>query len=173
MIKFSQKWTGIIFIILNSKLGIGICSQPIIYETSQSNLYDVIILHHTIFFPTRSTNYILLIYSAYSSSGLWTFWTSTKILYFPLHLSLTRDYHKNNTCTIFSISKFVSPRTSFQHTFPRRDISSFSKEDKSFNGLDELITHKFTGEASNFVQLYSRPTSKFQSSNGTSGIVWI
>ena len=44
LIKFIQKWTGILYIISNSKLGIGLCSRPIVDVTVQSNLYDVLSL---------------------------------------------------------------------------------------------------------------------------------
>ena len=42
LIKSSHKWNRILFIISNTKLGIWICSQPIIDLNSQSNFYDVL-----------------------------------------------------------------------------------------------------------------------------------
>ena len=54
LIKSSHKWTQMPFIILNSKLGIWLCSQPIIDLNSQSNIYDVLtrpykyLVQHTI-----------------------------------------------------------------------------------------------------------------------------
>ena len=42
LIKSSHKWTQILFIILNPKLGIWLCSQPIQDLNSQSNFYDVL-----------------------------------------------------------------------------------------------------------------------------------
>ena len=41
-IKSSHKWTRMLFIISNSKLGIRLCSQPIIDLNSQSNFCDVL-----------------------------------------------------------------------------------------------------------------------------------
>ena len=43
----SHKWTRILFIISNSKLGIWICSHPIIDVNSQYNLYSFLTLYHT------------------------------------------------------------------------------------------------------------------------------
>ena len=48
LIELSHKWTWILFIILNSKAEIWICSHPTIYANSQSNFYDVLTLYHTI-----------------------------------------------------------------------------------------------------------------------------
>ena len=42
LIKSSYKWTRILFIISNSKLGIWLCSQPRIDINSQSNFYDAL-----------------------------------------------------------------------------------------------------------------------------------
>ena len=42
LIKFSHKWTQMLFIISNYTLGIWICSQPRIDLNSQSNFYDVL-----------------------------------------------------------------------------------------------------------------------------------
>ena len=42
LIHFSHKWTRMLFIISNSKLGIWICSQPRIDLNSQYNFYDVL-----------------------------------------------------------------------------------------------------------------------------------
>ena len=47
LIELSHKWTQIIFIILNSKLGIEIWIQPKKDVNSESNFYDVITLDHT------------------------------------------------------------------------------------------------------------------------------
>ena len=46
LIKSSHKWTRILFIISNSKLGIWIFSHPTIEINSQSNFYDVLIIDH-------------------------------------------------------------------------------------------------------------------------------
>ena len=43
----SHKWTKILFVLLNFKLGICICGLTIIDINSQSNFYDVITLYHT------------------------------------------------------------------------------------------------------------------------------
>ena len=59
LIKSSNKWTWIIFIISNSKPGIWLCSQPRIYVNSQYNLHHVIKLDHTRLCPNQSTNYTL------------------------------------------------------------------------------------------------------------------
>ena len=54
LIKSSHKWTWMLFIILNSKLGIRLCSQPRIDLISQSNFYHVLtrpykyLVQHTI-----------------------------------------------------------------------------------------------------------------------------
>ena len=42
LIKSSHKWTRMLFIISNSKLGIWLCSQPRIDLNSQSKCYDVL-----------------------------------------------------------------------------------------------------------------------------------
>ena len=42
LIKSSHKWTQILFIISNSKLGIWLCRQPRIDIKSQSKFYDVL-----------------------------------------------------------------------------------------------------------------------------------
>ena len=42
LIKSSHKWARILFIILNSKLGIWLCSQPRIDLNSQSKFYDIL-----------------------------------------------------------------------------------------------------------------------------------
>ena len=42
LIKLSHKWTRMLFIISNSKLGIRLCSQPRIDLNSKSNFYDVL-----------------------------------------------------------------------------------------------------------------------------------
>ena len=54
LIKSSHKWTRMLFITQNSKLGIWLCSQPRIDLNSQSNFYNVLtgpyryLLQHTI-----------------------------------------------------------------------------------------------------------------------------
>ena len=55
LIRLSHKWTRIIFILSNSKLGIWICIQPIMDINSQSNVYDVLTLDHTSTCQTQST----------------------------------------------------------------------------------------------------------------------
>ena len=50
LIKSSHKWTRMLFIISNSKLGIWLCSQPIVDLNSQSNFYD---------FLTRTYKYLV------------------------------------------------------------------------------------------------------------------
>ena len=50
-IESSHKWTGIIFIIYNYKLGMWICSHPTIDVNSQSNFYDVLTLYHRRLYP--------------------------------------------------------------------------------------------------------------------------
>ena len=50
LIKLSHKWTQMIFIISNSKLGIWLCSHPRIDINSQSKIYDVL---------TRSCKYLV------------------------------------------------------------------------------------------------------------------
>ena len=42
LIKSSHKWTRMLFLISNSKLGFRLCSQPGIDLNSQSNFYDVL-----------------------------------------------------------------------------------------------------------------------------------
>ena len=42
LIKWSHKWTRMLLIISNSKLGIWLCSQPRIYLNSQPNFYYVL-----------------------------------------------------------------------------------------------------------------------------------
>ena len=42
LIKSIHKWTQMLFIISNSKIGIWLCSQPRIDLNSQSNFYDVL-----------------------------------------------------------------------------------------------------------------------------------
>ena len=63
LIKSSHKWTRILFIISNYKLGIWICSQPRIDINSQSNFYDVLTrpykyLSNTLY-KTTCTEFIL------------------------------------------------------------------------------------------------------------------
>ena len=55
LIESSHKWTRILFIISNYKIGIWIFSQPRIDVNLQSNLYDVLTLDHTRLFPSQST----------------------------------------------------------------------------------------------------------------------
>ena len=55
LIKSSHKWTQILFIISNSKLGICIYSQTRIDLNSQSNLYDALKIDHTRLCSTQST----------------------------------------------------------------------------------------------------------------------
>ena len=82
LIELSHKWTWILFIILNSKAEIWICSHPTIYANSQSNFYDVLTLYHTIlctelcglWIPsnpqTTYSEHILHIIPSYSSSSI-------------------------------------------------------------------------------------------------------
>ena len=59
LIELSHKWTQILFIISNSKLGIWIFSQTRIDVNTQSKLYDVLTLHHTRLFPKNpQTTYL-------------------------------------------------------------------------------------------------------------------
>ena len=63
LINSSHKWTRILFIISNSKLGIWICSQPIIDLKSQSKFYEVLTrpykyLYNTLY-KTTCTEYNL------------------------------------------------------------------------------------------------------------------
>ena len=64
LIKSSHKWTQIISMISNSKLGIWICSLPRIYLNSQPNLYGDLTIDHTRLFQpiyklhTKNTFYI-------------------------------------------------------------------------------------------------------------------
>ena len=51
LIELSHKWTRILFIIYNSKIGIWICSHPAINVNSQSKFYGVLTLYHTILCP--------------------------------------------------------------------------------------------------------------------------
>ena len=117
----SYKWSKKLFDISDSKLIIGILSQPILYVTSQFILYDGLTLQYTIMFPTQSTNYILLIYSTCSSSRLSPFHTSIKKLSSPLHQSLTRDHCHNSTRTIFRISRMSVPELRSNTPFPKED----------------------------------------------------
>ena len=55
LIESNHKWTRVLFIISNSKLGIWICSQPRININPQSKWYDVLTLYQTIIFPAQST----------------------------------------------------------------------------------------------------------------------
>ena len=57
LIKSSHKWTRMLFIISNSKLGIWICSQPRIDLNSQSNFYDVLTRPYKYLSNTLSTLY--------------------------------------------------------------------------------------------------------------------
>ena len=57
LIKSSQKWNRVLFIILNSKLGIWLCSQPRIYLNSQYNFYDVLTRPYRYLSNTLSTHY--------------------------------------------------------------------------------------------------------------------
>ena len=54
LIKSSHKWTQILSIIPNYKIGIWLCIQPRIDLNSQSNFYDVLTLDHTSTCPTQS-----------------------------------------------------------------------------------------------------------------------
>ena len=73
LIKSSHKWTRMLFIISNSKLGIRLCSQPRIDLNSQSNFYDVL---------TRPYIYL--------SNFLPTIYTRTTYTQNNLHVSFTR-----------------------------------------------------------------------------------
>ena len=72
LIKSSHKWTRMLYIISNSKLGIWICSQPRIDLNSQSNFYDVL---------TRPYKYL--------SNTLSTLYTRTTCTQHNLHVSFT------------------------------------------------------------------------------------
>ena len=74
LIKSSHKWTRMLFIISNPKLGIRICSQPRIDLITQSNFYDVL---------TRPYKYLSHILS--------TLYTRTTFTQHNLHVSFTRD----------------------------------------------------------------------------------
>ena len=56
LIKLIHKWTQILSIISNSKLGIWICSQSRIDINSQSKFYNFITLDYTSTCTTKSTN---------------------------------------------------------------------------------------------------------------------
>ena len=103
-------------------------SHTIIDVKSESNLYDVLKLDHTILFPNQYTNYILGTHSTFSSFILWSFQTSIKPLYFLLHPSLIRDPRLDKTHTNFWISKISvpelpsnisSPEEAFQYSLSR------------------------------------------------------
>ena len=126
LIELSHKWTWILFIIINSKLGIWVFGQPIINANSQSNLYDVLTLEHTRIFPTQSTNYILVIHFTSISFMLWPFHTSIKQLYFLLRTSLKRAHSQENTRTKLRIYKISVPELP-------SNTSKFTKEDIYFN----------------------------------------
>ena len=68
LIESSHKWTRILYIISNFKLGIWIFSQPKIDLNLQFNLYGVPTLDHTRICRTQSKIYILGINSTFSSS---------------------------------------------------------------------------------------------------------
>ena len=55
MIKSSHKWTRMLCIILNSKLGIWLCSQPRIDINSKSKFYDVLTRSYKYLSNTLST----------------------------------------------------------------------------------------------------------------------
>ena len=74
MIKSSHKWTRMLFNILNSKLGIWLCSQPRIDLNSQSNFYDVL---------TRPYKYL--------SNTISTLSTTTTCTQYNLHVSFATE----------------------------------------------------------------------------------
>ena len=76
LIKSSHKLTRILFIILNSKLGIWLCSQPRIDLNSQYNFYDIL---------TRPYKYL--------SNTLPTISTRTTCTQHNLHVSFTRCWN--------------------------------------------------------------------------------
>ena len=92
LIKSSHKWTRMLFIISNPKLGIWLCSQPRIDLNSQSNFYDVLtrpykyLVQHAL-----KTIYMLV------SPGYETFTLLSSEIYFPLHSSLTISYCHDNS----------------------------------------------------------------------------
>ena len=73
LIKSSHKWTQIIFIISNSKLGIWLCSQIRIDLNSKSNFYDVINRPYKYFsntlYKTTCTKYIYIF--SFTSLHMW------------------------------------------------------------------------------------------------------
>ena len=73
LIKSNHKWTRMLFIISNSKLGIWLCSQPRIDLNSKSNFYYVL---------TRPYNYL--------SNTLSTLSTKQHALKYNIHVSFTR-----------------------------------------------------------------------------------
>ena len=74
LIKSSHKWTRMLYIISNSKLGIWLCSQPRIDLNSQSNFYDVL---------TRPYKYL--------SNTLPTLSTTKTCTQYNLHVSFTTE----------------------------------------------------------------------------------
>ena len=101
LIKSSHKWTRMLFIISNSKLGIWICSQPKIDLNSQSNVYDVLTRPYKYLSNTLSTlstkQHALNTIYMLVSPGYETFTLFFKQIPFPLHPSLTRSRCHNNT----------------------------------------------------------------------------
>ena len=109
LIKSNNKWTRMLFIISNYKLGIWICSQPRIYLNSQSNFYNDLnrpykYLSRTLYKTTCTQDNLHV-----SSTRLWTSRAFITQIYFPLHPSLTRPHCHNNTWTKYRTSKICVP----------------------------------------------------------------
>ena len=109
LIKSIHKWTRMLFIILNSKLGIRLCSQSRIDLISQSNFYDVLTSPYKYLSNTLSSLYTGTTCTQYnlhvSFIRLWEFHAITKQFPFPIHPSLTRSHCHNNTWPNFRTSK--------------------------------------------------------------------
>ena len=96
LIKSSHKWTRILFIISNSKLGIWLFSQPRIYLNSQSNFYGVLTIPYrylsNTLYKTTCAEYNLHV----SFTRLWYFHAIIKQTSFPLDTSLIISYRRDN-----------------------------------------------------------------------------
>ena len=100
MIELSQKWSQMLFIISNSKLGIWIYSQPVIYLKSQSIVFYVLILYHTSLCPEL---FLLWIFS-----NIQTIYSEHIIYLVHLKLMLHYIYQVNPVLYYFFIMVLAS-----------------------------------------------------------------
>ena len=142
LIKWSHKWNEMLFIISNIKLGIWLCSQPIIDINSQSNFYDVLtrpykyLVQNTI--NTLNTTKCTQDNLHVRITRLWDFHAIIKQIYFLLHSSLAISYRHDNSWSTVRISMMWGIELPYKISLSEEILSCLRNKSKI---VDDLLLH--------------------------------